>query len=183
MHTLRRATGSVLLLAALVLLWMTAAPATMGGPLSVVTIQGSSMEPTLFSGDLVLLRRAADYQVGEAVAFRSDMAGAVVLHRIVAEEASTGRYVLIGDNNDFLDRYRPLPEEVVGRMVLRIPADVAAALRDSVPWVAGLGAALLVMFLRETLLPRPRRRPLRSSRGSSGGTRRVVRMAMATTTE
>lgn len=151
----------------LAVLWLLLAPGALGGTLSVVTIQGTSMQPTLYTGDLVVLSRAPTYAVGDAVAFRSDMAGAVVLHRIIAQEPDTGRYVLIGDNNDFLDRYRPLPEEVVGRMVLRVPFHLAALIRAAVPWLLGLGAALAVALLVQAAGPEPRRRRRPSRTGAA----------------
>lgn len=159
----RTATALVALVAA-TLLWLVLAPPALGGSLTLVTVQGSSMEPTLWTGDLVLLRRAPTYEVGEVVAFRSDMAGAVVLHRIVAYEPETGRAVLRGDNNDFLDRDRPLPDDVIGRLVLHLPAAPADLLRASVPWLVGLGAALTLLLIAEAQRPRPRRRPLRAGR-------------------
>jgi signal peptidase I len=166
MDLLHRTAATALPVVALALLWLLLAPPAWGGSLSVVTVQGTSMEPTLETGDLAVLRRADDYTVGEVVAFRSDMAGAVVLHRIIAQEPDTQRFVLIGDNNDFLDRYRPLPEEIVGRMVLQIPFQAASVLTASVPWLLGVAAALVILLLRQRTHPaRARRRgPLRSAR-------------------
>ncbi|MFP4148640.1 MAG: signal peptidase I [Nitriliruptoraceae bacterium] len=167
MDLLQRTVSTAVPVVALALLWLVLAPPDLGGSLTLVTVQGSSMEPTLVTGDLAVLQRAQDYAVGEVVAFRSDMAGAVVLHRIVAQEPDTQRFVLVGDNNDFLDRYRPAREEIVGRMVLTIPAGVASALTSSVPWLLGIGAALTVLLLHGLLYPARGRR-----RGALRGGRR-----------
>lgn len=166
MHTRRGPASGLVLVVVAGLLWLLAAPAHLGGTLTLVSIQGTSMEPTLYTGDLVVLRRAPSYEIGEAVAFRSDMAGAVVLHRIVAIEPGTGRYILIGDNNAFLDRYRPLPDEVIGRMVLRVPADVGALARVSTPWLLAAAGTLALLFGLQVagFGPGRRRRPLTSSR-------------------
>lgn len=166
MDTRRGPASGLVLVVVAGLLWLLAAPAHLGGTLTVVSIQGTSMEPTLVSGDLVVLRRAPTYEIGEAVAFRSDMAGTTVLHRIVAVEPGTGRYILIGDNNAFLDRYRPLPEEVVGRMVLRLPGDVGALARLATPWLLAAAGTLLLLlgFQIAGFGPSRRRRPLSSSR-------------------
>jgi len=161
-----RSLTTLVTVVSLSLLWLVLAPASLGGSLTLVSVQGSSMEPTLETGDLALLHRDSAYAVGEVVAFRSDMAGALVLHRIVADEPATGRFILKGDNNDFLDRYRPLPDEVVGRMVLHIPVGPADLIRASVPWLLGLGAAIVLLLLAEVARPaRPARRRLRRSAG------------------
>jgi hypothetical protein len=77
------------------------------------------MEPLLEPGDLAVVRRSDSYQVGDVVAYRSPDLGAVVLHRIVAREGD--RFVMKGDNNDWLDAFTPAPGEVIGEMVLHLP--------------------------------------------------------------
>lgn len=84
-----------------------------------VVTTGTSMQPGMAGGDLVVVRPASTYQVGQAVAYRSDLLDTVVLHRIVAR-AGDG-FVLQGDNNDFLDPERPTQDELVGKKLLHIP--------------------------------------------------------------
>src|SRR3972149_1946570 len=92
-------------LALSLLLWVLARPAQFGGSLSYVAVAGSSMEPLLHGGDLAVLRRASDYQVGDVAAYRNQDLGQVVLHRIVGQEGD--KYTLKGDNNSWLDSYEP----------------------------------------------------------------------------
>lgn len=106
-------------LVAAVITWNLIAPTQLGGQVSYVNIRGISMEPTLETGDLLVMRQRSSYNVGQVVAFRSDMGGAVIVHRIVATDGE--RYLLKGDNNTFLDRYTPTADEILGAEVLMIP--------------------------------------------------------------
>jgi len=114
----------------LVLVWDLIAPTQLGGSISYVNVRGVSMQPTLYTGDLMVLRRQDTYEVGQIVAFASDMGGAIVVHRIV--DVVGDRHLLKGDNNTFLDRYTPTVDEIIGSEVVTIPggeriANLAAA--------------------------------------------------------
>jgi signal peptidase I len=93
------------------------APTSIGGPASYVWVSGDSMEPTLRSGDFVVLRLADSYRTGDVVAFRipdgEAGAGTFVIHRIVGGSESTG-FITQGDNKASPDRWRPMPHDVVG---------------------------------------------------------------------
>jgi len=104
-----------LVLAAVWLFW----PSALGGGTTYVTTHGISMEPGFHTGDLAILRPADGYAVGDVVAYYSPALDTIVMHRIVAEES--GRFVLQGDNNDWLDGDEPLPEEILGKLFVRIP--------------------------------------------------------------
>src|SRR5680860_1349888 len=105
--------------------WFFAGPAQLGGGATYVTTHGDSMQPRITAGDLVLVRPLPKYRVGDAVAYRSEQLGTVVLHRIVALDDD--RYVLQGDNNSWLDPERPTHEQLVGAQWLHIPGGGAAA--------------------------------------------------------
>jgi len=87
--------------------------------MSYVTVEGTSMQPDLNTGDLVVVRRQAQYAAGDVVAYRSGLGGALVLHRIVDTDGD--RFVVKGDNNDFIDRDRPEPSDIVGRQIMAVP--------------------------------------------------------------
>ena len=120
-----------------------------GGPVGYVIVSGRSMEPLLHTHDLALVVRRGSYGQGDVVAFRvpeSDpAAGSVVIHRIVGGSSRDG-YVTQGDNRDGRDPWRPVSEDVVGRMAFhvphlgRIPAFLASPLGMAL-------AAALVCFL------------------------------------
>jgi len=91
-----------------------------GSTFNVVRVEGSSMEPTISSGDLVILAARDRYEVGDVVAFRAgNLGGAVVLHRIIRHRGD--RYILQGDNNRFIDDYRPTAQEIIGRHLTHLP--------------------------------------------------------------
>src|SRR4051794_19446825 len=133
-------------------------PATLGGRTTYLVTQGVSMEPRFHSGDLAIVRPAAGYAVGDAVAYPSDTLHTVVLHRIVALEG--GRFRLRGDNNSWLDPDAVPPSDVLGRLVGRVPhgGDLILQLRQ--PYVLAVGSVLvtLVGALLRLTLHRPGRR-------------------------
>lgn len=99
--------------------WILLAPHQIGGPVSYVIVSGSSMEPRLHGGDLVLVRSADDYRVGDVVAYKNHDLGKIVLHRIVALQGD--RYTFKGDNNTWLDPREPERRDLVGRLWLTVP--------------------------------------------------------------
>src|SRR3972149_2843356 len=82
-----------------VLAWLFLAPTQVGGQTSYVVVSGSSMQPGFGAGDLVMLRPAGGYQIGDVVAYRDGQLGALILHRIVGQDGPG--YVLKGDSNDW----------------------------------------------------------------------------------
>lgn len=106
---------AALVLGALALLW----PAQLGGRLSMLVTVGTSMEPRISEGDLVFVARGAPYRIGEVVAYRSGALRQVALHRIV--DKTDSRYILKGDNNSWIDSYRPADAEVIGRLWVHLP--------------------------------------------------------------
>ena len=144
----RRWVPVVAVLAA-VLAWDAIAPVQLGGRISYVNVRGVSMEPTLYTGDLMVMRRQDTYEVGQIVAFTSDMNGAVIVHRIV--DITGGQHLLKGDNNTFLDRFTPTADEILGAEVLTIPGgERVASLAAATPTIVlqGLMLAVTLWLLR-----------------------------------
>ena len=137
------ATAPTAVIAVLLLLgaWLLFAPAQLGGAARYAVVEGSSMEPGLKRGDLVLVRAGGRPAVGDVVLYRDPSMGVRVLHRVI--DVEDGRLVLRGDANDFLDDARPRPSEVVGTYWFAIPRAGAVLL-----WLAQpLHAALLAFVL------------------------------------
>jgi signal peptidase I len=126
-------------------------PTAIGGPATYVWVSGISMEPTLETGDLVIVRRADGYAEGDIVAFRVPQgepgAGSLVIHRIVGGSAGTG-FITQGDNKRRPDSWRPTPEDIVGSSWLVVPGAgfVVTWLREPSVFAA-LAAALTVFSL------------------------------------
>jgi signal peptidase I len=130
-----RILGALVTLAVAACAWWLLAPVQVGGQTGYATVNGTSMQPGLESGDLVLVRRTSSYGVGDAVLFRSEtLGGRHVLHRIVDTE--NGRFVTRGDNRRRNDPDRTAPRDVVGRIWLTVPGAGA--------WVGWLARPLLL---------------------------------------
>jgi signal peptidase I len=102
-------------LVALFALW----PTQLGGYTSYLVTHGISMEPRFHTGDLAILRQAANYRVGEIVAYHSRTLHTVVMHRIVAIHG--GLYSFKGDNNSWVDLAPTTRSELIGSLVVRVP--------------------------------------------------------------
>ncbi len=98
-----------------------AMPMPFGCGMSVVL--SGSMEPTLSVNDLVFVRAAEDYAVGDVVVYQSG--SSLIIHRIV--RTGDGYVVTRGDANNAEDDPVRL-ESVKGRMVFAVPV-VGAVIR------------------------------------------------------
>lgn len=123
--------------------WLLLAPAALGGSARMLTTEGGSMEPGIHEGDLALVRPGT-YGVGDVVAYRSELLGSVLLHRIV--DAEGGRYTLQGDANDFVDPDRPTDAHILGELFLRIPAGGRMLAIAASPVVVAAAAGLLLFL-------------------------------------
>ncbi|MBT5775412.1 MAG: hypothetical protein HOH95_13680 [Dehalococcoidia bacterium] len=151
------------LLAFALLLWLLFTPASLGGPFSYVLITGDSMSPAVDDGDIVLLRRAPDYDVGQIVAYRHPELG-VVVHRIAEELGAS--FVVKGDNRNIADRHQPTRDEVIGANVGTIggAGSVLRALqspRNAVILIVGAIGLGMVTRTPDDSTRRPRRRRVR----------------------
>lgn len=150
--------ASLLLIAAVGAGWWLVAPASLGGPVSYVVTSGNSMEPSLHTDDLVIVREAPTYQKGDVAAYRTETVDKVFLHRIVGTEG--GRFLFKGDNNDFIDSEHPGPDQILGKKWLVIPQGGKAIEWLAQPMNAALvtGAVVLVLLAGAGGTRRRRRR-------------------------
>ena len=107
-------------LLALVCFWLFLGPTQLGGRTSYAVIVGTSMEPLLHRGDLAVVRKQDSYGAGDAVLYDNRELGSKVLHRILRTEG--GRFVLQGDNNDFLDSEQPVESQIAGTLWFHVPS-------------------------------------------------------------
>ena len=149
--------------------WFGFAPAALGGGTTYATVAGTSMEPSLRHGDLVLLRSGPPYRIGDVVGYRDATLRRLVLHRIVA--GGPAGYTTKGDNNDFRDPSHPREADIVGRRWVRIPHAGAIVGPARAPGSAALLVAGLVLLPtggRRRRSGRARReRPTPPSQGSA----------------
>ncbi|MBT3390301.1 MAG: signal peptidase I [Chloroflexi bacterium] len=99
--------------------WLFFAPTQIGGKSSYVILIGNSMLPTYERGDLVVVRPAKQYTIGDVVAYQHPEIG-VVFHRIIDFDNSS--FVMKGDHNFWLDSHHPKQNEIVGKLWLHIPS-------------------------------------------------------------
>jgi signal peptidase len=122
-------------LVALAAWWLLLRPVSLGGGTSYVVIRGDSMLPVYNTGDLVVLRGASSYKVGDIVGYHVPKGelgeGLLVVHRIVGGDATSG-YVLQGDNNPAPDPWQPTVDLI-----------------DGTPWVAIPAVGRLIAFLHQ----------------------------------
>lgn len=130
-------------------------PQPWGGSMTYVITTGNSMAPTWQAGDLAILRAADDYRVGDVAAFRSDEIDQIVMHRIRAEDDGVLRFQ--GDNNDFVDPDEVTEEDLLGRLLLRVPK-VGVAVRwlmEPLHLALAVGGVLLLLTDRRERRPGP----------------------------
>ena len=140
-----------------VLTWyVTLAPSALAGPVTYAVVSGHSMEPSLYTGDLVLVRKQADYQVGDTVL--TNVMGGFVIHKIVWISGSSVRTQ--GVNNDFVDTWTLPRSAILGKQffVFKQFGTYMIALRTNPLlfglFAAGLGSLLLITPRRKKLSPR-----------------------------
>ncbi|WP_307073487.1 signal peptidase I [Arthrobacter pascens] len=138
-----------------------AAPAQLGGTTTYLATHGISMEPEFRTGDLAVVRPARDYQVGDVVAYRSELMQTAVMHRIVAVE--NGYYTFKGDNNSWLDPEQPTRSDLIGALTVRIPEGGAWLSRAASPPVLGLLAFALLASGGAAATTRRRRKRRRAA--------------------
>lgn len=138
-----------LLIAVLLFTWLFFAPIQAGGNASYVIVIGKSMEPKFHVGDLVIVQKEAQYQKGDAVAYQNQELNSFVFHRIV--DQFQGRFTLKGDNNSWIDTYKPTSSEVIGKLWVHIPRGgfLMQQIRD--PAVMAILSGLLGLVLISSL--------------------------------
>jgi len=156
--------------------WLFFGPTQVGGTTSYAVIVGTSMEPMLHRGDLAVIREESTYRVGDVVLYEAPELGSNVLHRIV--RVQNGRFVLKGDNNDFLDSEEPTEAQIVGKLWLSAPQvgrvtdwlhkPSHAALLVGLATLLALGGGAGIGAARRRRSPGETARPERAPRSPSG---------------
>lgn len=121
-------------------------PTSLGGRTTLVIVSGESMEPTYYSGDLVIARRDTP-EVGDVIVYEPPgLNGARVVHRIIDGDGALG-WVLQGDNNALPDPWQPTDDAVVGVVKVHYPnvGTIAAFVISPWMWVFVLSLAVIVI--------------------------------------
>jgi len=121
-------------------------PTQLGGSTSMVIVSGVSMEPTYFSGDLVISRKIAP-EVGDVIVYApASLGGPQVVHRIIGGNATDG-WQMQGDNNNFVDPFTPKGDEVRGVVLVHYAnfGRVTVLLLNPIVWALMLIAAIVLL--------------------------------------
>ena len=132
--------GYVVTIVAAILLW----PTSLGGCTTLTIVSGHSMEPTYYTGDLVIAR-CGEPEVGDVVVYQpATLGGARIIHRIIGGDADG--WEMKGDNNSWVDPFAPAGDEVLGVARIHLPkVGLAAALLTSpLLWLSLLIIALAI---------------------------------------
>ena len=155
MVRIKRKTRQALYIAVplLLLLWIAFVPLQLGGWVSYVIISGNSMEPEIQKGDLVVTRKSVSYQLDQRVVYDHPQLG-YVFHRIV--DQAEDRFILQGDNNNWLDSYHPEQGEILGKFWYSIPGAGKIILGVRQPVLFTLFAFIIASFIVGlTVMPDP----------------------------
>ena len=117
-------TGLLIALAVVLVVPMLPIP----GNFSIRVVQSGSMEPTIKTGSVVLIKPLSNYKVGDIITFEGNFKDAKgkkipTTHRIVDAKVDVGAvsYQTKGDANDDADRNLVLANKVIGRVLVSVP--------------------------------------------------------------
>ena len=107
----------------LVVLLLLATKLPIPGNWHVYIVQSGSMEPTIKTGSIVIVKPEASYHAGDIITFSSRGNSVPITHRIVeAEQSGAGsQFITRGDANDAADLQSVANRQVLGKVVLAIP--------------------------------------------------------------
>lgn len=142
-----RAVVSVVFYGAIALAGWFLWPTSLGGCTTMTVVSGHSMEPTYFTGDIVLAR-CGQPSVGDIVVYSPPGIGgdARIIHRIV--DGTPDGWTLQGDNNDFIDAFTPSNGDVLGVAKVHIPklALLGSALTSPFVWCGMIALSLAILM-------------------------------------
>jgi signal peptidase I len=104
-----------------VLLLISAFP--IAGNFQVKIIQSGSMQPTIKTGSVSVIKPAQDYKIGDIITFQSIGEIESVTHRVVDIKTENGqtKYTTKGDANNAPDLKEVPKNRVIGRVLFSIP--------------------------------------------------------------
>lgn len=107
---LARIVGWVLVWAFAIYFW----PASLGGQTTTIIVSGQSMYPTYYNGDIVIARKGTP-KVNDIVVYspHSFASNGNIIHRIIDGNETDG-WIIQGDNNGFIDPFKPKNDEIIG---------------------------------------------------------------------
>ena len=104
-----------------ILLLMSVLPIT--GNFKIKIILSGSMEPTIKTGSIVVIKPADDYGIGDIITFQTAIDKDLITHRIndIKIVGNEPRYITKGDANNAPDQREIVQREVIGKLLFSIP--------------------------------------------------------------
>jgi signal peptidase I len=121
------------------------APVQIGGQVGYIIVSGNSMMPNFEYHDLVMTWQAENYQLGDVIAYNDPILGGIVFHRIV--EIDQDLFQTKGDNNNWLDLYRPNQNDIIGRSWVHFPGMGEYVVLLNQPGPFSLIVAIFILLL------------------------------------
>jgi signal peptidase len=94
------------------------------GNIELKIVKSGSMEPTIMTGAIVVIKPESAYTVGDIVTFGEDSKGEIpTTHRIVSMREASGQtfYSTKGDANEDPDPMETPKNEVIGKVIFDMP--------------------------------------------------------------
>lgn len=88
-------------------------------PYKVFLVQSGSMEPSIMTGDVIVVKKSEKYNINQVVTFK-DADERIVTHRIINQE-SPYAYITKGDANQANDNNKIEERQIIGSVVFVIP--------------------------------------------------------------
>ena len=91
--------------------------------IQIKIVESGSMEPTILTGSLVIIKPATSYAVGDIITFTSVSADVPTTHRIVGIREASGQkfFMTKGDANEEADTNETALRSVIGKVALAVP--------------------------------------------------------------
>jgi len=118
----RAVLGTILSVVAVVAV-VKAAPILLNTDTPLAVVSSWSMEPALHVGDLIVVARWGEIEVGDVIVYSDSLGRRLIVHRVVEVRTSSEGvvYVTKGDANPMPD-VMPIPQQrVKGKVVLVVP--------------------------------------------------------------
>lgn len=95
-----------------------------GREFKIFTVQSGSMEPTITTGSVILVKELSSYEIGDIITRKAGPSSeATVTHRLIEEEEKEGdiRFRTKGDANEDADNMTFSFEDIIGQVLFNIP--------------------------------------------------------------
>lgn len=146
------------------------------GNYQIKIVKSGSMEPAIKTGSIIVIKPSAEYKVGEIITFgKDDGKNIPTSHRIEALRMVQGKmlYTTKGDANNASDPKEISQNEIIGKVVLKIPylGYVLDMAKKPIGFVLLVGIPALAIIYDEIIkilkeVKRIKRRKLNQSRNS-----------------